>query len=128
MAPDQQIHIDIGGDRTGGDKISTGDISGQGVAVGRESTATAGGFMSELVHEIYRRLLELERQFLALRQDADRCKDALNDLEREKDRQRWMAEYDRTRFSTTGLFVVGGLLFVLILGVVLWLSMGNYVP
>lgn len=127
---DIQINISrdrIGGDQVGGDKTTAGDISGAGVAVGRESSSGGGmaAYMSELWQDLHRRLLEVERALIELGRGRQESEERLTRLERDHELRRWQEQYDRSRLSSTALLFLGGSLFVIVMVVVLLLSVGG---
>lgn len=77
------------GDRVGGDKITVGNITGsQGVAIGRESSATVnqGGTTprEDLFQDIYRRLEEMEKPD---RQTVEDAKEVVREIEQEAEKE-----------------------------------------
>jgi hypothetical protein len=110
-----EYNINIGGDSVGGDQTRTGNISGTGAAVGRGASATITGsmaYMNDMLPEILRRLMELERRIMRVELD--------NEAREERDR------HERSTVSSTLTLVIGGMIFVALVALVVFLASGGF--
>jgi hypothetical protein len=107
-----EYNINIGGDSVGGDQTRTGNISGTGAAVGRGASATITGYMNYMLPEILRRLMELERRIMRVELD--------NEAREERDR------HERSTVSSTLTLVIGGMIFVALVALVVFLASGGF--
>jgi hypothetical protein len=114
MAPDINVNVTTGGDTTGGDKVTTGDISGEGISVGRGASATGSvhSYMSDIWAEAMRLIRDIDRR--------------LTQLEIRLEMQRERDTHDGKAYSPGGIIIVGGIIALALISLLLWLALSGY--
>jgi len=114
MAPDINVNVTTGGDTTGGDKVSTGDVSGEGIAVGRGASASGSvhSYMSDIWSEAMRLIRDLDRRLIQL--------EIRLEMQRERD------IHDKQTYSPGWIIIIGGLIATAMISVMLWLALSGY--
>ena len=107
------IHVgtSAGRDATGGDHTETGDVAGQGIAIGRGSSANVATYMGDILADILRRLIELERKVMEL--------DIRYNSKDEREQR------DRSNTSGTTTAIIGAMIFLAITTLMLYLALGG---
>ena len=112
--PDINVNIRSDADTTGGDKVTTGDISGEGIAVGRGASASGSvhSYMSDIWTEAMRLIRDIDRR--------------LTQLEIRLEMQRERDTHDKQAYSPSGLIIAGVIIAMSIIVMLLWLALSGY--